>query len=622
MPTTSPLLSFEEPIADPSIEDYAAIGDCRTLALVSRFGSIDWWCLPDFAGPSLFAALLDREWGGRFALTPRRIVSSTQAYEEHSNVLRTRYECEGGVLETTDFMGIPEAGPASLDNPDAQRIVRISRCISGRVELQALIQPRPDYARTRARIERLAEGRWHCGAPGCEADVITTIPFEPAPGDALAACVTLLPGERHVVILQAPAAPAQAASSLCADADESLAATLAWWRSWCARVAYQGPYAEAIVRSALALKLLMHQPTGAIVAAGTTSLPEGPIGGRNWDYRFCWLRDSSLVVDAFSSVGCTGESDAFLRWLLHATRRTRPRLQMVYDVRGEPLLPEQVLMSLRGYHGVPPVRIGNAASGQRQHDVYGEVIVAAWDYAERGGVLNPQEQGLIAGFAEEICKIWREPDHGLWEIRLPPRHNTHSKLLCWAGLDRALELHHKHGMKLHGNRCTTERDAIRAEIEANGYNRNVGSYVGFYGSEAADASLLLMPRLGYVHANDPRMVGTVRHILQHLSVDGLLYRYPPGQGYDGLTGPEHLFAICSFWCVDCLARQGRIAEAHAMYEKLLRLRNHAGLYAEEFDVRDGRPMGNFPQAFSHVGAITAALALSTATGGPTAPTRK
>jgi GH15 family glucan-1,4-alpha-glucosidase len=607
-------------IADPSIEDYAAIGDCRTLALVSRFGSIDWCCLPDFSSPSLFAALLDRERGGCFALTPRLVDHIEQRYEAQSNVLRTRFTCRTGVLELTDFMTVPEAGGAAVDGmPTPQEIVRIAHCVEGHVALDVLFQPRPGYAAQRPVLVAQGPKRWRCTAPDFDAELTTSIPLQASPDDSLAASVDLQTREQYVAILHTPGSAAAPSASLLADAQDRLAATLGWWRGWCGRFTYEGEYADAVMRSALALKLLTHRPTGAVVAAGTTSLPEGENGARNWDYRFCWLRDTSLVLQAFNDFGYIAESDAFLRWLLHATRRTRPLLQVVYDLRGETLLPEQELPQLRGYHGIGPVRIGNAASDQVQNDIYGEVLLAAWDHAERGGSLDDREKELLAGFAGVVCEIWRQPDHGIWEIRLPPRHNTHSKLMCWAALDRALALSEKYGVPLDGARIAAERDAVRSEIEAYGYDPSIGSYVGFYGSQAADASLLLIPRLGYIAANDPRMVGTVRHILQQLSVDGLLYRYPPGIGYDGVFGEEHHFAICSFWCVGCLARQGRVDEARAMYERLLALRNHVGLYAEEFDARSGRPMGNFPQAFSHVGAITSAMLLSAAQSGQPLP---
>jgi GH15 family glucan-1,4-alpha-glucosidase len=599
-------------LPDATISDYGAIGDCRTLALVSRFGSIDWYCLPDFSGPSLFAALLDRERGGCFALVPRQVQAVEQRYEERTNVLRTRFSCAGGEVELTDFMtALPAGGGVHHAHPPRE-IVRILRCTQGTCEVDALFQPRPGYALGRPQLVPQGEGRWLCPLPESAAQLSTTIPFRPQGDDTLCARVTLASGERHVALLQTPPPPAAHPASLAADAEAKLAATLGWWRDWSSRCTYQGEYAEAVMRSALALKLLTHAPSGAVVAAGTTSLPEGESGARNWDYRFCWLRDTSLVLQAFIDLGYLAESDAFLRWLLHATRSTRPKLQVVYDVSGDALLDERVLPQLRGYHGIGPVRIGNAASRQVQHDVYGEVLLTACEDCERGGTLNHKEVQLLAGFVNVVCDLWREPDHGIWEIRLPPRHNTHSKLMCWAALDRALRLHEGRGLPIDVRRVTSERDAIRADIEAHAWVPSLNSYVGFYGSRCADSSLLLMPRLGYLPARDPRMLGTVRRILEDLSVNGLLYRYPPNTGYDGVPGTEHLFAICSFWCVDCLARQGRLDEAQAMYERLLRLRNHAGLYAEEFGVHDGRPMGNFPQAFSHVGLITAALSIAAA----------
>jgi GH15 family glucan-1,4-alpha-glucosidase len=617
MPSTTADQPFQfiDPLADPAIGDYGAIGNCRTLALVSRFGAIDWWCLPDFSGPSVFASLLDRRRGGRFALTPRDVVSVHQAYLDCTNVLLTRFECRDGTLELHDFMtlGSNDATPRD-DSAVPQRIVRIARCTAGRVELQVLYQPRPDYARADVTISPRGDGRWRCSAGGLELALSTSMTLQQIDAGTLGACVTLASGERHAAVLQVPAPTAAPAQPLHADADEELARTVAWWRECCAQSIYEGPYRDAVLRSFLTLKLLTHAPTGAVVAAGTTSLPEGDTGERNWDYRFCWLRDTSLVLQAFVDLGFVAESNAFLGWLLHATQRTRPMLQPLYDVHGGSSLEELTLDSLSGYHGIGPVRIGNAASRQQQHDIFGELLLTASDFVGRGGSLDDNEKAMLGRLVEVVCEIWREPDHGIWEIRLPPRHNTHSKLMCWAALDRALALHERIGLPLDKARVTGERDAVRADIETHGWNAAVNSYVGYYGSECADASLLLMPRLGFVDARHPRMCGTLDHIMAQLGVDdGLLYRYPPGAGYDGVGGCENLFAICSFWCVDCLARQGRLEEARHLYERLLELRNHAGLYAEEFSVHDCRALGNFPQAFSHIGAITAAMAIAGAT---------
>ncbi|HEY8047963.1 MAG TPA: glycoside hydrolase family 15 protein [Ramlibacter sp.] len=598
------------PPRESSIEDYAAIGDCRTLALVSRFGSIDWCCMPEFSSPSVFGALLDVERGGRFAMTPRGIVNAALAYLPRTNVVRTVVTCERGELHLTDFMT-----PAEATDPEhPQEIVRIAECVAGHVELEVAFDPRPDYARMAPQIRAAGEGAWTCAAAAGGFALRSSFPLQ---GDQrrLHGTVAMSQGEVHAAVLTSPASAPVDGGPPVAAARAKLAATMDFWHRWCAGCTYEGAHADAVLRSALALKLLTHAGTGALVAAGTTSIPESETGARNWDYRFCWLRDSSLVFDAFTELGFRKESGEFLLWLLHATERTRPKLQVVYDMYGNDKLPEFVVDSLRGYHGIGPVHVGNAASSQVQHDVYGEVVMTAYDHARRGGELDAHECELLAGFAQVVCDIWRQPDNGIWEIRTAPRHNTHSKLLCWAALDRILALDEVRKLPVDVKRIAAEREAIRSDIEKNAWNDRLQSYVGYYGGEAPDASLLLIPRLGYIAPNDPRMLGTTGRIIQELGVDhGLLYRYPPGTNYDGLQGSEHLFAICSFWCVDCLARQGRVDEAERIYEQLLKLRNPAGLYAEEFGAHDGRPIGNFPQAFSHVGSITAALSLRAASG--------
>jgi GH15 family glucan-1,4-alpha-glucosidase len=609
--------AFDEPVADPAIEDYAAIGNCKSLALVSCFGSIDWWCLPHFSGPSYFGALLDRERGGRFALTPRHIERVEQSYLEHSNVVRTRFHCIGGVLELTDFMTLAhgDAGD-TLPMQPAHEIVRIARCVAGRVELQALYQPRPDYARGLPRLTQRGRLGWQCSFDGLSTQLHSRLEFKPQASATLQARVLLDAGEQCEASLSTCEREIGVILPIGSAAQQRLDETLAWWRGWCAHCAYGGPHREAVVRSALSLKLLSYAPSGAVVAAGTTSLPEALDCARNWDYRYCWLRDASLVLQAFIDLGFFEESACFLGWLLHATRLTQPRLQVMYDIYGETSLDERELPSLRGYHGVGPVRVGNAASRQLQLDVYGEVILTAFEFVERGGALGAAEKASLAGFVDRVCSCWREPDQGVWEIRGPRRHNTYSKLMCWAALDRALRLHERGALALDAAHLRRECAALRTDIDAHGYDEALGAYVGTYvgsdGGSAPDASLLQMARLGYLDANDPKMLRTVRLISERLSVKGLLYRYPPGGAYDGVGGPDNLFTLCSFWWVELLALQGRIGEADAMMRRLLALRNAVGLYAEEFDARTLQPLGNFPQAFSHVGLITAALALERA----------
>lgn len=613
-PTMNPSRAFpggRAPHSPPSIEDYAAIGNCRSLALVSRQGSIDWWCLPHFSGASVFAALLDAERGGRFAVMPRGTRASAQHYEPSTNVLVTRFECEGGVLELTDFMTLPETD-GLLDTPDMlQQVVRIARCVAGEVDMDVLFQPRPDYARRVPAFTRVADGHWRC--PGTELgsslSLHSSVPLQCRPGDALTASARLREGGEELILLLHTAHLPPDTHSAIGRVGQMLDDTRAWWRNWCSGCTYRGRHVEAVLRSALALKLLTHRPTGAVVAAGTTSLPESESGHRNWDYRYCWLRDTSLVLDAFTDLGFTAESEAFFKWLLHATQSTRPRLQVMYDVHGRSDLPEYELPHLRGWHGIGPVRIGNAAAGQVQLDVYGEIVFTAWDYVEAGHDLDDDEKDMLSAFVGRICDIWRQPDHGIWEIRLPKRHNTHSKILCWTALDRARRMAESQGLPIDAAHVRRERDALREDIEAHGFNEGVNSYVGYYGSEEPDAALLVIPRMGYLPADHPRMLGTIAYVHDQLQADGLLYRYRPGPGYDGVEGSEHLLAICSFWYVDCLARLGRLDEADALFDRLLALRNPVGLYAEEFKVEDGQPMGNFPQAFSHVGLITAAHAL-------------
>jgi GH15 family glucan-1,4-alpha-glucosidase len=396
---------------------------------------------------------------------------------------------------------------------------------------------------------------------------------------------------------------------------ERLEGTIAWWRAWSTQCQYEGPYGAHVRRSALTLKLLTYSLSGAVVAAATTSLPEGDTGDRNWDYRYCWLRDTSLVLQSFLDLGFIRESAAFLDWLLHATRLTWPDLQVLYDVFGEANLPEREIARLDGYKGLGPVRVGNGAHEQAQHDIYGDVILTAFSFVERGGILGIDERKLLAGFGRAVRKRWREPDHGIWEIRLPPRHNTYSKLMCWVALDRLLKLDEHMGLYVDAAALRAERAAVRDDIERNGFSTQVNSYVGFYGGDAADASLLLLARYGFIPAGDPRMVGTCQHIERTLGVDGLLYRYPPGRAYDGVGGTENLFGICSFWLIDYLARLGETDKAVALFEKMLGYANDVGLYAEELDALTKEPLGNFPQAFTHVGLITAALALAQAEEG-------
>jgi GH15 family glucan-1,4-alpha-glucosidase len=516
--------------ASGPLDDYAAIGDCKSIALVSRRGSIDWLCLPHFSGPSLFGALLDDARGGRFAITPLDVLEATQAYEEDSNVVVTRFRCRGGTLELTDGMALGAASDGDAEFVPAHELFRSARCVEGEVEIEAEFQPRPFYARGVPRI--LPRGRlgWVCRLGDVDVHLLTDLALRPQGCATLRARERLRAGEARQASLTSSEHDLAVLMPLGAALERRIAATNAWWRGWCDRCAIDGRWREVVRRSALTLKLLTYCLSGAVVAAGTTSVPVSDDGRRNWDYRFCWLRDTSLALRAFMDLGHVEESRAFLAWLLHATRLTRPRLQVVYDVFGEARLRERELPRLAGFRGIGPVRIGNGAHDQKQLDVYGELLVTACDYVERGGALDRTEMELLAGFAGIAQAQWREPDQGIWEIRLAPRHNTHSKLMCWAAFDRALKLHERVGLPIDPVRIAAERDAVRADIDARGFDAELGGYVGWYGGDSADASLQLMLRLGYLGPDDPRMRGTIALIERQLERDGgLLYRYPRGR---------------------------------------------------------------------------------------------
>ncbi len=591
-----------------AIGDYALIGDSRAAALVSRDGSIDWLCLPYFSSRAIFAALLDAGRGGRFRIRPTQPFKVEREYQGESAVLVTRFTTAEGVVQLTDLMPVVTAYDDGSLLPERE-LLRIVDGLEGRVELEAIYMPRPNYARAHAPIKSRGALGWTCEFH----DEITTLLADPnmsPDGEiCLRAKFTVEAGDHQCFSLSyarkecAVILPTSEARARCA-------ATLRWWRDWSAGCTYLGPYRDHVMRSAITLKLLTYSLSGAVVAAPTASLPECVGGARNWDYRFCWLRDASLTLRAFIDIGYRDEAEAFLGWLLHATRLTWPRLQVLYDVYGETRLPEWTLHHMAGYRGSRPVRIGNAAGGQFQLDIYGQVILSAHDYVSRGGRLGVAETRMLAGFARSVSKLWRQPDNGIWEARTQPEQHTFSKLMCWVALDRLINLHEGGHLRLPVERLRRERRAVEELIEQQGFNRDLNSYVTHFGSDEVDASLLLLSRVGYIDANHPRMRGTFDRIDKELGIGPFVKRYRDGQ--DGLPGGEGAFGIAGFWAVDYLVLTGDLAQAHRRFEALLAGANDLRLFAEENDPHTCEALGNFPQAFTHVGLISAALALDAA----------
>lgn len=581
------------------------MGDGRSAALVDSSGDVTWLAWPAFDSPACCAAVLDPARGGRLRVGPAGPARASRAYLEGTNVLVTRFEAPGGALRLADFMSIAEERDLRRLSLPEHELVRIAECERGEVELEIAADLRPGYGAARARLRdrgplglRLERG----------AELTTlraTVPLAIGADGVARGRAVLREGDAAILSLAYDAGEPGVLPPL-AEAREALRRTARAWRAFTERVAYRGPWRAAVLRSALVLKLLIHAPSGAIVAAPTTSLPERPGGGLNWDYRFCWLRDAALTVGALYGAGCAAEAERFAGWLLHATRLTRPELRVLYDVYGRTPPRERVLPHLAGHGGARPVRIGNAAAGQRQLDVYGEVVDAVAQGVGRGGRLDRDTQAMLRGFGEVVCRTWAEPESGIWEPREPPRLHTHSLVLAWVALERLLALHARGALEVPADRFARHRDAIRRFVDARCWSPRLGSFVAHPGGAEVDAALLRLGHLGYEAPGSPRMAGTWRRVRERLSpAPGLLYRYEPSR-----AAGEGAFGICSFWAAEHLAAGGgTAAEAIAWMEALLARANDVGLFAEEIDPGTGAALGNFPQAFTHVGLVSAALAV-------------
>jgi GH15 family glucan-1,4-alpha-glucosidase len=589
------------------IEDYAIIGDTHTAALVSREGSIDWLCLPRFDSPACFTALLGDHRHGRWMIGPAGDVLDVQRrYRGDTLVLETEFRTAEGTVRLVDCM------PPRQDDPDVARVVE---GVHGRVRMRMELVIRFDYGsivpwvRHRDRAIQAVAGPdsvWLRTPVPCQGRNLTTVAeFEVAEGERVPFMLTW-----HVSHRQAPRE---------IDPIRAVRDTERWWQRWVGQLDYHGGWREAVTRSVLTLKALTYGPTGGVVAAPTTSLPEALGGVRNWDYRYCWLRDATFTLDALMQAGMRAEAEAWREWLLRAVAGSPEQTQILYGVAGERRMDERELEWLPGYEGSAPVRIGNAAVGQFQLDVYGEVMDALHLARQTGIPSDEPSWDLQRALMDFLESNWREPDEGIWEVRGPRRHFTHSKVMAWAAVDRAVKAVEFYGQRGPLKRWRALRETIHREVLERGFDPELGTFVQFYGAKQADASLLMIPLVGFLPASDPRMRGTVAAIERELCPDGLVLRYAPGgsESVDGLPAGEGTFLACSFWLADNLALLGRHDEARELFERLLDLRNDVGLLAEEYDAKTGRLLGNFPQAFSHVALVNTARQLSRPQDRPT-----
>ncbi len=586
------------------IEDYGLIGDLHTAALVGTDGSVDWMCMPHFDSPACFAALLDTPDAGCWSVAPTAGgVCSSRRYVGETLVLESTWENTDGAVRVLDFM--PPRGHEA-------DVVRIVEGVRGRVEMTSRLRLRFDYGHVVPWVRQDGHGGIVAVA-GPDSAYLTT-PVE-LTGQEMATVATFAvhAGERVPFVLTW--APSHHPRPEPVDPEQALADTLAFWQEWSGRSTVTGPYREAVQRSLITLKALTYAPTGGIVAAATTSLPEQLGGVRNWDYRYCWLRDAALTLEALLGAGYRDEAVAWRDWLLRAVAGDPADLQIMYGLDGSRRLPEYELPWLAGYEGSSPVRIGNAAADQLQLDVWGETLDAlaltrrALDHAPESS------WDLQTALMEHLETVWQQPDNGLWEMRGEPQHFTYSKVMAWVAADRMVNGVEQFGLPGPVDRWRALRDTVHAEVMEQAWDERAGTFTAAYGGTTLDASLLLLGRVGFLPPDHPRIVATVRAVQRELVRDGLVLRYRTEAGHDGLPGDEGAFLACSFWLVEALHAAGETAEATALFEHLLTLRNDLGLLSEEYDPVAGRALGNTPQAFSHFPLVTSALAL----GGVPAP---
>ena len=580
------------------IEDYCLIGDCETAALVSREGSIDWLCWPRFSSGACFAALLGTKEHGFWKIAPKAKVKTVQQrYEAHTLIVETVFATARGEVRVTDFM--PPRGQYS-------DVVRVVRGVRGKVAMRMELAIRFAYGRTIPWVTSRGD-EWQAVA-GPDRVVLRT--KAPLRGEGMMTVSEFTVGAREVMTFVLTYGSSLEKVPKRINAGKALVDTRRFWRGWTRRNAYRGQYADAVERSLITLKALTYRPSGGIVASPTTSLPEKIGGERNWDYRFCWLRDTAFTLLVLMQAGYVDEAVAWRQWLLRAAAGAPDQIQMIYGLEGERRIPEWMADWLPGYEGSLPVRVGNAAAGQFQLDVFGEVAAALLRAPEAQDDIRVSAARLQASLINHLCDVWREPDEGIWETRGGRKHFTHSKVMAWVALDRAIEFHERFDGDGDVKRWKRERYRIHREVCEKGFNKRLNSFVQSYGSRELDASCLRIVLVGFLPPDDPRIRGTVEAIEKHLMRDGLVLRYNTRTTEDGVRGDEGVFLACSFWMVTNLWLIGRREDAKDLYGRLLALRNEVGLLSEEYDPKKRRMLGNFPQALSHIALVHAAFAIS------------
>ncbi len=593
----------------PPIADYALIGDCHSAALVSRSGSIDWCCMPRLDSDSCFGRLLDWESGGHFSITPRdQRYTTFRRYVDETLVLETHFICSTGEARLLDLFAMRRGG---RDTP-RRHLIRLIEGIRGRVDLNVEIAVRFDYGEVRPWVRHVATHAF--AAIGGDSGLLigSEEPLESA-GHDLACSFSVRAQERvRFSVLYVPPSHLDAEAPVPPDHEEidrRVEETIEWWKRWSRQCDFHGPDENDVRRSALVLKALSHAPTGAIAAAATTSLPESLGGARNWDYRFSWIRDSSFSVRALADVGYTKEAEGFRRFIQRSAAGSAEELQIMYGLAGERRLTELEMRHLEGYRRSKPVRVGNAAAKQLQLDAFGELVLLSWRWHQRGHSPDDDYWRFLLELIDTAAERWSEPDRGIWEIRGKPRHFVHSKVHCWAALDRGVALATECMRKAPLARWRRTAREIREAVETQGFDQRRGCFVQAFGEREMDSSLLLLPTTGFVAWDDERMVRTTDEVWKALDHEGMLLRYRGETELDGQKGHEGVFLACAFWLAECLARQGRLEQARDVFDRAAATGNDLGLYSEEFDPRARLMLGNFPQALTHLAHLSAAVAL-------------